>query len=172
MAGWDTSMPLDFTDGQLVDEGDLDPIVNNVNWLRYAAVFQGGVRRITDVTGITTTETNVMQTPSVTLENGYLYKIEGMLKFKSSVATDTLGINVREGAGLGGATPQSFAVTNVGTSAATAVAFNVYIKCTSPITRPYTVGVYRFSGTGTFTVYSTSWTAIVRSGDNALMTDV
>src|SRR5689334_4761599 len=101
--GWDTSMPLDFTDGQLVDEGDLDPIVNNLNYVRYATVFQGGVRRITQVGSITTVETSVLQTPSVSFEVGTIYEIKGFVKWFTTVAADTIVINVREGAGTGGA---------------------------------------------------------------------
>ena len=35
---WNSTMPTDFQDGQNVDEGDLDPIVNNITHLRNEVV--------------------------------------------------------------------------------------------------------------------------------------
>jgi hypothetical protein len=170
---WDATMPLDFTDGQLVDEGDMDAIVNNINYLRYATVLQGGVRRITTVGGITTTEVAVMQTPSVAFETGTIYEIKGFVKWLTTVALDAIVIRVREGAGIGGASIQSFASPAAQlTATGYMTPFNVYIKVTSAVTRPYTASVQRLAGSGTITVDTTSQMVILRSGDSALMTDV
>lgn len=38
MSGWDSTMPLDFQDGLGVDEGDLDPIVKNLNFIKTTMV--------------------------------------------------------------------------------------------------------------------------------------
>lgn len=170
---WDTSMPSDFTDGLMVDEGDLDPIVNNLSFVRYATVFQGGVRRITDLGSITTTEVAVMQTPTIAFENGYLYKIEGAFKYESTAVGDCHELRIHEGAGLAGAVVQSFGTYRT-TDAAIGYqpTFNVYVKITSGVSRPYTLGVRRIVGTGTATCKATSWMAILRSGDNTLLTDV
>lgn len=173
MATWDTSMPSNFTDGQVVDEGDLDPIVNNLNFVRYATVFQGGVRRTTAVGSITTTETAVLISPSVTFEAGYLYKIEGMVKWYTNATGTAHIVRVREGSGTAGAEVQSFATPFAdATGIGYMVPFNVYVKVTGLVTRPYTCTVVRNAGTGSITVDTTSQMVILRSGDNALMTDV
>lgn len=171
--GWDNTMPADFTDGNVVDEGDLDPIVNNLNYLRYATVFQGGVRRITQVGSITTTEVSVLQTPSVSFETGTLYEIKGFIKWLTTVANDSIVIQVREGAGIGGASIQSFSSAPAQlTATGYMTPFNVYAKITGAVVRPYTATVKRLSGTGTITVDVTSQMVILRSGDSSLMTDV
>jgi hypothetical protein len=170
---WDPTMPSNFTDGSLVDEGDLDPIVNNLEYVHYATVFQGGVRRITAIGAITTTTIAVMQTPSVAFEAGTLYEIKGFVKWFSTVAADSIIINVREGAGLAGASIQSFESPAAKQSLnGNMTPFNVYVKVTGAVTRPYTVGVVRGAGSGTITVDTTSQMVILRSGDSTLMTDV
>lgn len=175
--GWNATMPSGFTDGQVVDEADLDPIVENLNFVRYATVFMGGIRRTTTVNGITSTEVEVMRTPNVTFEAGYLYKIEGAYKYNSSSGTNyTLELRVHEGAGLGGAVIQSFGTptisyNNIGYQAL----FNVYVKITSGVTRAYTLGVRSIAGLGTPGTHfceTTSWMSVLRSGDSTLMTDV
>jgi hypothetical protein len=172
MAGWDTSMPLDFTDGLMVDEGDLDPIVNNVNWLRYATVFVGGQRRVTTIPSIDTTEVGVLQTPTVTFEAGYLYEVRGMYKWQPAAAGCVIELRVHEGAGIGGAVPQSFASPAAsGAALGQVTPFSVYIKTLSTVSRPYTLGTRRIAGTGLHTADVTGWIAVLRSGDNALMTD-
>lgn len=171
MAVWDNSMPTDFTDGNLVDEGDLDPIVNNLAFVRYATVFQSGLRRTTDLGSITTTEVAVLQTPSVSFENGYLYKVEGAFKYESTAVGDVVELRIHEGAGLAGAVIQSFGTYRTTDAAIGYQApFSVYVPVTSAIARPYTLGVRRIVGTGTITCKATSWIAILRSGDNTLMT--
>lgn len=173
---WNSSMPATFTDGNVVSEIDLDPVVENLTFVRYAKVFLGGVRRVTQVTGITTTESAVMQTPSVTFENGYLYQIEGALKFSTVAAVNTKWVELRlhEGAGLAGAVVQSFGTHlmlggNVGHQAP----ITYYIKTTSPITRPYTLGIRcGDANAGTVVCEPTSWLAIVRASENALLIDV
>lgn len=172
MAGWNTSMPTDFVNGQLVNEADLDPIVNNVGWVRYATVFESGQRRTSAVGAIVATEIAVLQAPAVIHENGILYKIEGMCKVRSSVAGDFAELRVHEGAGLLGAVPQSFSSPALGiANAGYVVPFSVYVKSIAQVSQTYTLGVRRLQGTGTLTVDTTSWISILRSGDNALMTD-
>src|SRR5690349_17626109 len=127
-------MPSSFTDSNLVDEGDLTPIVNNLTYVHYATVFQGGVRRITQATGITTTETNVLQTPSVSFEAGTLYEIKGFVKWFTTVANDAIVIQVREGAVTGGASIQSFASPQAQlTATGYMTPFNVYVKITGAV---------------------------------------
>jgi hypothetical protein len=173
MAGWDATMPAGFTDGQVVDELDLDPMVNNINWLRYSTVFMGGVRRTSNIGSITGTEVNVMETPVITQEEGYLYKIEGMCKISTSQADNDAELKVHQGSGLAGANLQSFLTPTLHiVSAGYMVPFNVFVKATSTGSASYTLGVKRQTGTGACTVFSTSWMAILRSGDNALLTDV
>lgn len=170
---WNTSMPSGMTDGDVVDEGDLDPVFENLNYLRYATVFQGGVRRITQVGSITTTEISVLQTPSVSFEAGTLYVIAGFCKWLTTVANDAIVIRIREGSGVAGATIQSFASPPAQlTSTGYMVPFNAYVKIASAVTRPYTVSVQRLTGTGTITADTTSQAVILRSGDSTLMTDV
>lgn len=172
MAGWDGAMPTDFADGNVVDEGDLDPIVNNLTWLRYATVFQAGQQRVTTVTPIVGTEVAVLQTPSIVQEAGYLYKIEGMLKVRSSVAGDTSEVRVHQGAGTGGTVLQSFAAPTLSIADAGYEApFSVYVKSLAQTAAIYTLGCRRLTGTGNITADTTSWIAVLRSGDNALMTD-
>lgn len=171
---WDTTMPSDFVDGSTVDETDLDPIVKNLAYVRYATVFQGGVRRTTTVGSITTTEVVAMSTPNIVHEAGTLYVVQGFIKWLTSAAgTDELVIRLREGTGLAGAVIQSFASPRA-MQAATGymVPFNAYVKATSAVTRAYTATVARLAGGGTVTVDTTSQMVVLRSGDSTLMTDV
>jgi hypothetical protein len=173
MAGWNATMPTDFTDGQTVNESHLDPIVNNVAWLRYATVFQAGQQRVTALGSIVGTEVAALQTPSIVQESGYLYKIEGMLKVRSSVANDTAEVRVHQGAGTAGTVLQSFAAPTLAIADAGYEApFSVYVKSLSQTAAIYTLGVRRLTGTGNLTADTTSWIAVLRSGDNALMSDV
>jgi hypothetical protein len=174
MAAWDTSMPLNMTDGDIVDELDIDPVLNNVNTLRYATVFQGGQRRTTDQGGITGTANAVVTTPATTLEAGQLYEIKGVMKWRSSATdVDTPEIQIRQGTILGSlllsfAAPRA-QIANAGYSST----FSVYIKNTVLTAGViFTLSLRRLSGTGSLTCDSTSWMAVLRSGDNALMTDV
>lgn len=170
---WNPLMPTDFTDGQIVDELDLDPIVQNITWLRYATVFMGGVRRTSNVTTITTTEVAVMQTPSITQNNGYQYRIEGMCKTGGSNAANTVELRLHQGAGLLGAVVQSFATPELAiASAGYGIYFSFNDKILADTTQVYTLGIRRIAGTGNITCYSTSWMSVLRAGDNTLITDV
>jgi hypothetical protein len=173
--GWDNTMPSTVADGVVIDDGDINPILNNLNYVHYATVFQGGTRRTTTLGSIVGTEVAAIQTPSVSFETGTIYKIEGMLKWLTTVggSTDDLELRVHEGAGLLGAVVQSFASQRAPIAAAGYMTpFNAYVKITGAVTRPYTLGVRRLSGTGTITVDITSQMVILRSGDSTLMTDV
>lgn len=170
---WDPTMPSGFSDGNLVDEFDLDPIVNNLNWVRYAAVFQAGQRRTSDLGSITGAHVAVAVTPATTLEAGQLYKIDGVLKWRSSATdVDTPEIQIRQG-NLAGALLLSFAapraqIANAGYSAT----FGVYIKSTVQLAgQIFTLSMRRLSGSGNLTADATTWISVMRSGDNALMTD-
>lgn len=170
---WNTLMPTDFTDGQVVDELDLDPIVQNLVWLRYATVFTGGVRRTSNVTTITTSEIAVMQTPSIVQNNGYQYRVEGMCKVGGSNAANTAELRLHQGAGIAGAVIQSFATPDLAiASAGYGIYFSFNDKILADTTQVYTLGVRRIAGTGNLTVYSTSWMSVLRAGDNTLVTDV
>lgn len=170
---WDTSMPSGFTDGNIVDEADLDPIVNNLAWLRYSSVLMGGVRRITNVASINTSEIAVMQTPSVGQNAGYQYRIEGMCKVGGTNASNTAELRLHQGAGLGGAVIQSFASPDLAiASAGYGIYFSYNDKILADTSQVYTLGVRRIAGTGNLTVFSTSWMSVLRAGDNTLITDV
>lgn len=170
---WDDSMPLNFTDGNLVDEGDLDPIVNNLAWLRYATVFQGGVRRVTNVASINTGEIAVMQSPSITQYAGHQYRIEGMCKVGGTNANNTAELRLHQGAGIAGAVIQSFASPDLAiASAGYGIYFSFNDKVASDTNQIYTLGVRRIAGTGNLTVFSTSWMSVLRAGDSSLTTDV
>ena len=169
---WDTSMPSGFTDGNIVDEADLDPIVNNLSWLRYASVLTGGIRRVTNVASISSTEIEVMRTPSVTQYAGYQYRIEGMCKVGGSNIDNTAELRLHQGAGLGGSTIQSFATPNLAIAlAGYGIYFSYNDKILVDTSQIYTLGVRRLAGSGTLTVYSTSWMSVFRAGDNSLITD-
>lgn len=171
---WDPTMPTSMADGNTVDQGDLNPVFNNLNQVRYATVFLGGIRRITQVTNVGSSEVAVMQTPTVSFEVGTLYELKGFLKWFGNTVNDYFELRLHEGAGTGGSVVQSFAtnlesVTGVGYM----TPFNLYVKTLSAISRPYTLGVRRLSGgTGVATVDTTSQMVILRSGDSSLMTDV
>ena len=173
MAGWDNTMPTALSDGTLVDEAEMNPLLNNVTWLRYAMVFMGGVQRVTAMGSIVGVELAAMQSPAVTHENGYMYKIEGMAKIRSTVANDDAEIRLHQGAGIAGAVLQSFASPKLAiANAGYVIPFSVNVKSLATSAVAYTLGIRRLTGTGTLTVDTTSWLTVSRSGDNSLMTDV
>jgi hypothetical protein len=170
---WNGAMPVDFTDGQIVDEGDLDPIVQNILFLRYATVFQSGVRRITGVGSITTSEIIVMVTPSVAQENGYLYKIEGALIWGSTVLNDRIEILLHDGSTTGSPTLLSFSSALASApNSGFQETFSIYVKSVANANKTYGVGMRRLAGSGNVNVGVNSWTAVLRSGDNALLNEV
>lgn len=169
---WDTGMITNFTDGNTVDEGDLDPIVANLSTLRYATVFEGGQRRTTAVTGIAGTEVQVLQTPSIVQENGRLYRIEGLVKWSPSAGVSGTRPELRVHQGtLAGSNIQSFASFNSQGAEGYGIAFGLYVKAVATASQQYTIGFRRLAGTETLQVDVTSWVAILRSGDSTLMTD-
>lgn len=169
---WDASMPPSLADGVVVDAADLNPVFSNVASLRYAAVFLGGQRRITEVSGISGTETLILQTPVVSKESGYLYKVEGSLIFRSDTVGTRIAVLVREN-NLLGATVQAYTAYNVDVANADYYApFNVFVKATSNGTQQYAVGVRIQSGGGLVTAKNNSWIGASRSGDATLMTDL
>lgn len=174
---WDTAMPTEFTDGQNVDEGDMDPIVKNLAQLQYSTVFLAGVNRVTQVTGInSTTQVIVLQLPAVQLEAGYLYKIEGLLRVINTVSANTApGLYVHEGSTTAGATVQVFTMPPIDTTLNTTghgMSFSVYVRATATAPMAYNVAVNRHRGTGTLIIETLSFAAILRCGDSSLMTDV
>lgn len=105
-APWQT-MP-DFTDGTVVDEGDLDPIVFNVNLLRRSRRILAG--RILSTTGVqyTTsglTELNMpkLQISNITIEANRPYIFGMSIYCQGSVANDSFFFRVRKDTGLTGA---------------------------------------------------------------------
>jgi hypothetical protein len=173
--GWDNTMPPSFADGAVVDAADLNPIVANISFgAHFSSVFLGGQMRVTDLTGITGTEISAMQTPSVTFESGYLYQVHGMFKWGTNAATTTVPeLRLHEGSGIAGAVPQSFAPSfSSGNSFGIGTYFSLYIKVVSNVTRAYTMGTRVLTGAGTMTCFTSSWIAILRTGDNTLMTTV
>lgn len=173
MATWDTGMPLDFSDGTTVDEGDLDPIVKNLDTLRYSTVFECGVRRMTTVNSASTTELEFMRTPSIVMENGYLYKVEGQVFFRPGGSTAYPQVNVHQGAGLAGANELQmiYPPTSGPTGVNIPFPFSKYLKSVSQHSQIFTVGVFRAGGTGSIDFQADSWIAVLRSGEVSRMVD-
>lgn len=170
---WNLLMPTAFADGQVVDEQDLNPIVENVWSLRYSTIFLGGQRRTTAWSGIGNTEQIVLQTPSVVMETGVLHKIEGMLKYTGSVSGIPTGeVKIHEGSSLAGATLMSYQVNAHTLNAGFTSFFAIYSKTLSTVSRQYTIGFRVNNGVGNMQADPTSWIAILRSGDNVLMNEV
>ena len=150
MAVWDALMPTVFTDGQTVDEGDLEPIAKNVATVRYATVFEGGQRRTTIVntgSGVGSgNEIEILRTPSFVMENGYLYFVHGLVIWRPGATSIRPELRLHEGAGLGGAflpltlEPASVASTNYGFS------FGKYFKAGSTASQQFTVGFFKAAG--------------------------
>ena len=127
-----------MANGNTVDDGGLNPVFNNINQVRYATVFLGGVRRITQVTNVGSTEIAVMQTPSISFEVGTLYEVKGFLKWVGNTLNDYFELRLHEGAGLLGATVQSFAThPEAVTGTGYMTPFNLYVKTLSAIVRPH-----------------------------------
>lgn len=71
---YDLTMPLDFQDGQGVDEGDLDPIVKNVDWIRNKRILYA-IKPIDEfVTSSTTFQDD--DDLSIILEASTIYHLE------------------------------------------------------------------------------------------------
>lgn len=177
MASWDNTMPVSVADGQLIDQTELNPLFNNVNWLRYATVFESGIRRTTLINSGTNVgpanEFEVFRTPAFTQENGYLYYVHGFIIWRPGATTIRPQLNLHQGAGLAGAflpltlEPASVASTNYGFS------FSKYFKAVSTASQQYTVGMYKAAGaSSSFNVQDESWMAVLRCGDANRMVDI
>lgn len=173
---WDNTMPLDFSNGQLVDEGDLDPIVTNLASLEFATVFLGGQRRTTGFLGIGGTEQVILTTPSATLEGGYLHKVEGVLKWTvtgGSGGVYRAEVKLREGTTTAGTVLLSWAVDATTLNQGRTSPFSQYVKTGSTIAQRYCLTMVHLFGTSAnFSCDIGSQIGILRSGDNALMSDI
>lgn len=171
MATWDSSMQLDFTDGTLMDEGDFDPVVKNLNTLRYATVFEAGARRIGAAVNIAGTETEYLRTPSFTQENGYLYLIMGSVRFRPG-GVQYEELEVHQGGGLGGSSLLDVISPNSPTSGVDMFfPFSLWVKAAATAGSIYTVSLRRSGGTGSVDLQAGGWIVALRSGQASLLVD-
>lgn len=173
-SAWDTSMPLDFSDGSLVDEGDLDPVVHNLNTLKFATVFLGGQRRSTSTVAIGSTEAILVTTPATSLEGGYIHRVEGMIKYTATnVGGLPLGeVRIREGTTLSGTTLVSYAIDSPTAAHGRVTSFSVPVAIPSTVTKQYVATLRVINGVGNLTASDFTWIGISRSGNLAMMAGI
>lgn len=170
-APWQT-MP-DFQDGTLVDEGDLDPLVFNLNLLRRSRRVLAG--RIISTIGLIhttsgTTELNVpkLQISNILVEANRPYIFNFNLYVQGSVALDSFYVRVRQNTGLTGTvlafTP--FIVNSAGKD--DTVSLQLPWKPAVGGTTTFFVSLVRASGSGTLQLWGNSQSAawIEKAGDD------
>lgn len=171
---WDTSMPSDVTDGDLMDEGDIDPILTNLTHVRFANVLIGGIERITaDASTSGTTEKIWATTPTLALDAASTYEVEAGMKYSSTVAADDYVMRIRED-NISGAIRIAFATTKV-SSASTGywLTFKAFFKTTGAVGAKQFVGtIQRLSGTGTCPTDANSYLVVRRVGTSTVLATV
>ena len=170
-AAWDASMPLDFSNGNLVDEGDLDPIVHNLHTLKFATVFLGGQRRTTGTAPIGSTEAVLATVPPTSLEGGYIHRIEGMVKYTAAnVGGLPLGeVRIREGTTTTGVTLVSYAIDSPTATHGRVTSFSIPVAIASTTVKQYVVTLRVINAVGNITVSDFTWIGVNRAGDLAMM---
>jgi hypothetical protein len=168
---WDNTMPLDFQDGQGVDEGDLDPIVKNLNSLRNAAVLVGGFVRTTTA-GPTSGATELVgiTTPTLSLEANSTYKVELWGQHHVDTAASAFTWQMRQdnisGAVLGAQAHWRADDTGFGY-----VAWVVaYVVTTVAVSRAFVGTLVRVVGTGTATIRANTSLTVWRVGSDSVLT--
>lgn len=169
---WQT-MP-DFVDGSVVDEGDLDPIVTNVNLLRQSGRVTGG--RIissagTIVTTSGTTEANIpnLAIPTIPVLNGAFYTFSLQVYGTYSAASNSFLFRVRETTALSGAVITSAPLVTVVAAFDDTKTIVLPWKSTSTTTKSFFVSVQRIAGAGLVNIVGDLKTAfwIEQIGDDA-----
>lgn len=174
MVAWDTTMPLDFVDGQGVDEGDLDPVVKNLESIRNAAVCVGGQVRITNATATSGTAESIFVTgPTLTLDPNTTYRIWMGIRYVASVIGDRFQVAIRED-NLAGAIRillelEKIQVAGTGLWHSAVIHFPVG---GTPVTKTFVGTVSRAAGTGTLTALDASFIVYDRFGSGTLITTV
>lgn len=171
MAAW-LAMP-DFVDGSNVDEGDLDPLVNNINLLRQSEQVMGG--RIVQTAGNLgttsgTTELNISQLSiaSIPIENGKFYIFGLQIYANASAAANSFIFRVRQNTALTGGVIVSVPLVSVVAGLDDTKTVALPWKATSTSTMSFFVSVQRAAGAGTISVFgdlkSAHW--IEKMGDD------
>lgn len=168
---WDNSMPTDFTDGNVVDEGDLDPIVNNILDLRDASrVVQGRVMNTLGPTTSGTTELNVpnLGLPGVPVEAGKWYMINLTLYVSPSAASDSIFFRVRKTTPLTGAVLVSAPWVTVAAARDDIKSVVLPWQASATETASFHLSIARVLGTGTAFIYGSKLSAhwVEKMGDS------
>lgn len=169
---WDPTMPTNFTDGQLVTETHLDPIVTNILDLRDSLrVVQGRVMNTAGPSGISTTETTItgLQLPSVPVENGKWYMVY-LTIYCNMTAVSSFFFRVRKTTALTGAVviqaPYLMSQTGPLDDMKT-----IALPWQSAATENavFHVSVQRLAGTGTISITGSKFTAhwVEKMGDSS-----
>jgi len=174
--GWNTLMPASVSDGQIADEDDFNPVYDNLNWLRYASVFESGARRTTQITGIgqlVANEQEILRTPSIVQENGYLYKVEGTVLWRPGSLSGGCDLELRlhQGSGLGGAFIPFYGSKGNIASVDYSCYFAQFFKAGSTSAQVYTLGGFQSGAVSSIDIKINTWLVISRNGDSSRMTD-
>lgn len=169
---WDSSMPTDFTDGNTVDEGDLDPIVTNILDLRDASrVVQGRVMNTAGPAAVTTTETNIpnLQLPGVPVESGKWYMVNLTLYVTMTGTGSSFFFRVRKSTALTGSVIVSAPFICASTGLDDTKTLVLPWQASATETASFHMSVQRLAGTGQISVYGGKLTAhwIEKMGDSA-----
>lgn len=172
---WQT-MP-DFTDGTVVDEGDLDPIVANLNLVRRSSRVLAG-RIITTAaahyTTAGTTELNMpkLQISNIPIEANRSYFFGMTLYCQGTAAGDVFHFRVRQNTGLTGA-ELTLAPVMIGPTPLRDIVYTMLMPWKPNVggTTTFYVSVQRpvaGGGTGTCTIYGHNKTSfwLEKAGDD------
>lgn len=172
MTAWLT-MP-DFIDGQNVDEGDLDPLVSNINGLRNSTRLLRGkwIQKAGNIaTGLGDPETNIpdMSLDNVSTINGQYYAFIYNIYLNCTGPSNSWFIRVRQGTALTGAVVISTMYVSVSAGVDDSKCFVLPWKATSTQTNSYYLSTDRLVGSGTLSIRGDgqSACAVMRAGDDA-----
>lgn len=171
---WDSTMPSVTTDGDLVDQGDLQPIYNNLIYLRFAAVVVSGIYRITDDTATSAgTERVAMATSAIALDANATYRVRAFFKYTGTVVADRFTFRIREDSISGAARvtieDKPIFASGAGTSC---VIEYPHITAGSVASKAWTGTIVRQGGTGTGTVVTQSYLTVERIGTDTVIATV
>jgi hypothetical protein len=171
---WDSTMPAVTTDGDLIDQGDLQPIYNNLTYLRFAAVLVSGIYRITDDAATSAgTERVAMSTGAVALDANTTYRVRAFFRYSGTVSADRFSFRIREDT-IGGAarvTIEDKPIFAVGAGTNVVVEYP-HITSTSVVSKAWVGTIVRQAGTGTGTVAAQSFITIERMGTDTVIATV
>jgi len=171
-APWQTM--IDFIDGTVVDEGDLDPIVANLNSLRQSGRTLGG--RIVGTAGTLlttsgTTEANIsnLAISSISILANAIYIFGLQVYATYSAGSNSFFYRVRQNTALSGAQLAASPLISVAAALDQPATMMLPWKATSTATMSFFISVQRLAGAGTASVAGNSATAfwIEQAGDDA-----